>query len=218
MNTLDQIEEFLRLPAPGPRVQPVVYDGEHVWLGSWETLRLYEMDPDKWTVLSESPTPGRMYGGTVIGDELRFVVGKGDDDDRYVCRFIPGHGFKNTECFAAPEFTGSQLAFDGDTLFLSQAGNKRILALDSSGKIIHEIPLSRHPVGLTVVDGCFYLLTGDDELDEIRLTKVDARNGHPVETDMAAVPFGARSLAFDGKHFWTCHRDNNEVVAFTVPM
>ena len=217
MNTLEQIEEFLRLPSPAPRVQPIAYDGEHVWLGSWETLRLYEMDPDKWTVLSETETPGRMYGATVIGDELRFVVGKGDDDDRYICRFIPGHGFKN-DSISCPDLTGSQLAFDGDTLFLSQLGNKRILALDSNGAILREIPLSRKPCGLTIVDGCFYALTGDEEMDEIRLTKIDARNGKPVETDIAAVPFDARSLAFDGKHFWTCHRDQNEVVAFTAPM
>lgn len=216
MNTLSQVEEVLRLPSPGPRVQPVAYDGEHVWLGSWDTERLYEMDPDKWTLVSETDAPGKMFGATVIGDELRFVAAR-DDDDRYIYRFIPGHGFKN-DALPCPEHTGSHVAFDGDTLFLSQLGNKRILALDANGAILREIPLSRKPCGMTIVDGCFFLLTGDEEMDEIRLTKVDARNTPPIETDLAAVPFAARSLAFDGRRFWTCHRDNNEVVAFTAPM
>lgn len=216
MNTLEHVEEVLRLPSPAPRVQPIAFDGERIWLGSWDTERLYEVDPDTWTLVDECEAPGKMYGAAVIGDELRFVVGR-DNDDRYIYRFIPGHGFKN-DALACPDFTGSQLAFDGDTLFLSQLGNKRILALDAQGAIVREIPLSRKPCGMTIVEGCFFLLTGDDDMDEIRLTKVDARGDAPIETDLAAVPFDARSLAYDGRRFWTCFRDGNEVVAFTAPM
>ena len=33
----------------------------------------------------------------------------------------------------------------------------------------------------------------------------------------AAVPFAARSLAFDGAKFWSNHRVANETVSFTLP-
>ena len=208
------IEEFLRLPSPAPRPQPLSSDGEVLWMGAWETQRLYAIDSAKWTVKDEAAAPGRMYGMTVTGDELRVVIGV-DDDDRYIYRFIPGHGFKS-ERIACPDLTGSHLAFDGDTLFLSQLGNRRILALDGAGVVVREIPLDRKPCGMTIVDGCFYLLTGDDEMDNIELTKVDARGEQPVVTAVASVPFDARGLTHDGSRFWTSHRDNNEIVAFTA--
>ena len=35
--------------------------------------------------------------------------------------------------------------------------------------------------------------------------------------DVARVPFACRSLAFDGRAFWTNHRAQNETVAFSLP-
>jgi hypothetical protein len=210
---MNAINELRRLPSPAPRPQPIAFDGDTLWMGSWDTQRLYAIDTHKWTVQEEAPAPGRPFGMTMLGDELRVILGM-DDDDRYIYRFIPGHGFKPWN--ASPDLSGAHLAFDGDTIYVSQLGNKRILSLDSTGKVTRTIPLERGACGMTIVDGCFYLITGDDELEDLRFTKLDARGKDVVVTDLASVPFDARALAYDGSRFWTCHRDNHEIVAFSV--
>jgi hypothetical protein len=217
MESMTEISEILRLPAPGPEPLGLAFDGTTLWIASREAHRLYALDPATWTVGEEAKAPGAPFGIAVVGDELRVVIGYGDDDDdRYIYRFVPGHGFKNNriEC---PDLSGVQLAFDGDTLFLSQAHNMRILALDGHGTVIRDIPLDRVPVGMTIVDGLFYLITGDKDFKNLQLTKVDAHGETPRVTALASIPFGARGLTFDGSHFWTCHRDSNEIVAFTMP-
>lgn len=214
---MHDITEQRRLLSPGPRPQPVAIDGEHLWVGAWDTQRLYCIDAATWTVHEEADAPGRPYGMTVVGDELRVVVGIGEEDDRYIYRFVPGHGFKESDRIPCPDLTGSHLAFDGDTLFLSQMGHKRILSLDAQGNVLRELPLDRKPSGMTVLDGTFYVLSGDDELENMSLMRVDAHDGTPKTQELASVPFAARGLSFDGVRFWTCHRDNNEIVAFEKP-
>ena len=211
------INEALRLPAPGPEPLGLAFDGATLWIGSREAHRLYAVDPATWAVREEVVAPGAPFGIAVLGDELRVVLGFAEDDqDRYIYRFVSGHGFKNDriEC---PDLSGAHLAFDGDTLFLSQAHNRRILALDGQGAVIREIPLDRAPIGMTIVNGAFHLVTGDKGLQHMELTRVDARGETPRVTTLASIPFTARGLAFDGSRFWTCDRGANEIVALTVP-
>jgi hypothetical protein len=208
------ITEKLRLPSPAPLPLGLAFDGDTLWMASRETHRLYAIDPTKWTVRDEAQAPGGPFGMAMVGDELRVVIGIGEKDfDRYIYRFIPGHGFKNDR-IACPDLTGSHLAFDGDTLFLSQASNSAILALDARGNIVREIALERKPVGMTIVDGCFYLIVGDDEVENLEFWKVDAHGEQTVVTALASIPFDARGLTYDGSRFWTSHRDANEIVAF----
>jgi hypothetical protein len=217
METLQTITELLRLPSPAPLPLGLIADGDVLWMASRETHRLYSIDIAKWTVNDEAQCPGSPFGLTMVGDEMRVVTGYGEKaHDRYIERFIPGHGFKNgkIEC---PDLTGSHLAFDGDTLFLSQAANNKILALDAQGNVLREIQLERKPVGMTIVDGCFYLITGDDEFENLEFWKVDARGEKPIVHALASIPFDARGLTYDGTRFWTSHRDNNEIVAFERP-
>jgi hypothetical protein len=151
---------------------------------------------------------------TFVGDEMRVVIGHGDKDfDRYIYRFIPGNGFKNDR-LACPDLTGSHVAFDGDVLFLSQASYRKILALDGQGNVLHEIPVERTPLGMTIVDGRFHLVTADEEFENVQHNVVDARGEVPRFETLAAIPFDARGLTFDGTRFWTSDRDNNEIVAF----
>lgn len=215
-NMLTEITESLRLPSPAPKPLGLAYDGTSLWMASRETHRLYAIDAPTWTVHEEAVAPGGPFGMTVVGDELRVVVGQGEEDDRFIYRFVPGRGFKSDR-LQCPECTGAHVAFDGDTLFLSQAHNRRILALDGQGEIVHEIPLDRVPLGMTIVDGSFYLITGDKEFENLEFTKVDAHGDKPQITALAKIPFDARGLTFDGSRFWTSHRDNNEIVAFTAP-
>jgi hypothetical protein len=218
MQIVTEISEVRRLPAPGPEPLGVAFDGTTLWIASREAHRLYALDPAAWTVREEVKTPGTPFGITVVGDELLAVIGFGkDDDDRYIYRFVPGHGFASDriEC---PDLSGVHLAFDGDTLFLSQAHNMRILALDGRGAVTRKIALDRVPVGMTIVNGFFYLITGEKNFKNLQLTQVDARGESPRLTALASIPFAARGLAFDGSRFWTGHRNNNEIVAFTTPM
>ncbi len=217
MRTVIEINETLRLPAPGPEPLGLAFDGTTLWIASREAHRLYALDPATWTVREETEAPGAPFGIAVVGNELRVVIGFGhDDDDRYIYRFVPGHGFKS-ERIECPDLSGVHLAFDGDTLFLSQAHNMRILALDGHGAVTRDIRLDRRPVGMTIVGGFFYLITADKDFKNPELTKLDARGEAPRLTPLASIPFRARGLTFDGAHFWTGHRDGNEIVAFTLP-
>jgi hypothetical protein len=202
------------LPSPAPRPQSIAFDGEKLWMGSIETSRLYAIDPRQWTLIEEDKAPGKPWGMTVVGDELRVICGEGEDDDRIVRRFLPGHGFKNQGSFRCPDGTGSQLSYDGTWLYVSQWYNRRLLALDDLGNVTRRIDVPHQICGQCYVDGSFYLVTTDDEeTGEYFLTKV-AANGATTSEDLARIPFAARALAYDGSQFWTNHREANQIVAF----
>lgn len=210
------VKEILRVPAPGPEPLGVAFDGRTLWVSSREAHRLYALDAATWTIGDEVETPGAPFGIAVVGDELRVVIGFGDDDDdRYIYRFVPGEGFADDriEC---PDLSGVHLAYGGDALFLSQAHNRRILALDGRGGVIREIRLGREPVGMTIVDGAFYLVTGEN-FKNLHLTRVDTTGEEPRVSLLASIPFVARGLAFDGECFWTGSRSDNQIVAFEAP-
>ncbi len=211
---MHDVTEALRLPSPAPRPQSIAFDGEKLWLGSIETNRIYALDPRQWTLVEEDKAPGKPWGMTVVGDELRVICGEGDDDDRVVRRFVPGHGFKTQDAFRCPDGTGSQLSYDGTWLYVSQWYNRRILGLDERGNVIREIGLSHQVCGQCYADGAFYLVTTDDEeSNEYFLTKVSP-DGENRSEDLARIPFAARALAYDGARFWTNHREANQIVAF----
>lgn len=211
---MKDVTEALRLPSPAPRPQALAFDGEKLWMGSIETDRIYAINPRQWTLMEEDKVPGRPWGMTVVGDELRVVCGVGEDDDRIIKRFVPGHGFKSHDSIECPDATGSQLSYDGTWLYLSQWYNRRILGLDESGNVVREIAVPHQICGQCFVEGHFYLVTTEDEsTDEYFLTRVSA-NGEMRAEDLARIPFAARALAFDGSRFWTNHREANQIVAF----
>jgi hypothetical protein len=215
--TLKPITEVMRLPSPAPRPQALAADGETLWMGSIETCRLYNIDIMHWTLREEAKVPGKPWGLTVMGDELRVICGEGDEDHRTIRRFLPGHGFKNESAIACPDDTGSQLGFDGDRLYVSQWYNKRVLSLDASGRIGSVIESPHGICGQVIIGGVFYLLgTDEEDTDRYFVTRIDARNGAPKVEDLAHVPFQGRALAYDGSRFWSNHREQNEIVAFTI--
>jgi hypothetical protein len=208
------VTEALRLPSPAPRPQAIAFDGDKLWMGSIATDRIYAINPLQWTLIEEDTAPGKPWGMTVVGDELRVVCGVGDDDDRVIKRFVPGHGFKSQGTIDCPDFTGSQLSYDGTWLYLSQWYNRRILGLDEQGAIVRQIDVPHQICGQCFIDGHFFLVTTDDEeTNDYFLTRVSANGEHRSE-DLARIPFAARALAFDGSRFWTNHREANQIVAF----
>ncbi|HTU80692.1 MAG TPA: hypothetical protein VMF61_01095 [Candidatus Acidoferrales bacterium] len=213
---MQDVTEALRLPSPAPRPQSIAFDGEKLWMGSIETCRIYAIHPLQWTLIEEDKAPGKPWGMTVVGDELRVICGEGDDDSRIIRRFVPGHGFKNQDAIGCPDDTGSQLSYDGTWLYVSQWYNKRILGMDERGNVVKTIELPRGVCGQTYADGIFYVLNTDDEDgDQYFLTRVSV-NGAAKYEDLGRVPFAARGLAYDGARFWSNHRERNEIVAFTV--
>ena len=72
--------------------------------------------------------------------------------------------------------------------------------------------------GHTIVGGCFYCITTDDEESGVYfLTRVDARGPSTTSVDLATIRFNARGLAFDGERFWTNDCEIHQTVAFAKP-
>ena len=208
------IQELLRLPSPAPVPQALACDGEHLWMGSWETARIYGIDPKQFTVFEEMNAPGRPVGMVSLGDELRVVCSE-TDDDRFIRRYVPGHGFKLHEKIACPDNTGSFLAFDGTSLWLSQRFNKRVLQLDAQGLVQRQIQVDAQILGINWVDDELYLSLWYGKIKggcKIARTRADgARLEH-----LGSLPFAAISLTGDGSRFWTNDPRASEIVAFTL--
>jgi outer membrane protein assembly factor BamB len=212
---MKNVVEILRLLSPAPRPQSIAFDGALLWMGSRETRRLYALDPKTWDVREEAEAPGTPWGMTVVGDELRVLCGETDDDTRIIRRFVPAHGFKTSDSIPCPDDTGSQLAYDGDRLYVSQWYRKRILSLDDTGNVGTTIDVRHEICGQVIVGGRFFTVTTDKEdSDDYFLTRIDARGERPVVDRIARIGFPARALAFDGERFWTNHREADRIVAF----
>lgn len=210
------ISELSRLPSPAPLPQALAFDGQLLWIGSIELNRIYAMDPVHWTIREEAPLPGKPWGATAVGGELRVLCGEPPDDNRFIRQFIPGHGIRTSGAIACPDDAGSHLSYDGTHLYLSQWYNKRLLELDSAGNPLRALAAPHGICGQVFAHGAFYLLcTDDEEHGPYLITRLDPDSGKAE--DVASVPFHARALAFDGTRFWTNERAANQTVSFTLP-
>lgn len=211
-----EITELRRLASPAPRPQCLVFDGGTLWMGSIETSRIYEMDPVAWKVRGDWAAPGKPWGMTCIGRELRLVCGEGEDDDRFIRRFVPGTGFDPDFSIHCPGDTGSQLGWDGKTLHLNQWHRQRVLALAPDGTILRAYDVPHWICGQVIANGAIWVVATDvEESNDYLLTRIDPATGKTA--DLARIPFPARGLAFDGKSFWTNWREKHEIIRFAPP-
>lgn len=186
-------------------------------MGSWDTDRVYAIDPHSWSVRHEFESPGKPYGLTAYGDELRVVVAHGEDDDRYLYRLSPDRGFALDSKTPCPDLTGSYLAADGSTIYLGQMTLKRVLALKPDSTVEREIALPTRCAGLGFgPGGRFYMISGDAELEHLSFGTLDVSKSEPQFEGIRPLPDEARSLTFDGASWWTCLRDANEIASFTA--
>jgi len=187
-------------------------------MGSRDLRRIYAIDPKTWRVIEEREAPGIPWAAVATNGTLRFTIGEGQDDDRYIRCFIPDVGSWETDRIACPEFTGSYLSCDGGHLYLSQWYKHRILKLNTTGSVLRVIDVGAEICGHTFVGGLIYVLRGTEQPnEEWRIARLDPRRDAPEAQDIAVVPFASRSLTFDGERFWSNHRAANEIVSFCLP-
>jgi hypothetical protein len=216
---LPTIIERRRFLSPASAPQALAWDSNKLWMGSRDLRRIYLIDPKKWEVLDEKEPPGIPWAAVATNGTLRFTIGEGPNDDRYIRRFVPDMGFSEADKIACPEFTGSYLGYDGENIYLSQWYEHRILKLDASGNIIRVIDIGAEVSGHTFVDGMIYVLRGTEQNGESwTIARLDPREEQPQIKDIAVVPFACRSLTFDGTNFWSNHRAANEIVSFALPL
>ena len=212
-----EINERRRLPSPGVTPQALAWHGGALWMGSRDLRRIYGIDVETWTVVKETDAPGIPWAAVATNGTLRFTVGEGEEDDRYLRSYDPASGF-GEDRIACPEFTGSYLSFDGAHLYLSQWYNHRILKLDASGNILRIINIGAEICGHTFVDGLIYVLRGREQPNEDwRIARLDPQQDTPEVEDIAVVPFASRSLTFDGEHFWSNYRAKDMIISFALP-
>jgi len=217
---LPGILEQRRSPSPAVTPQALAWDGKRgvLWMGSRDLRRVYGIDPVEWKVVEDIEAPGIPWAAVATNGSLRFTIGEDPDDDRYIRQFIPQIGSFSSERIACPEFTGSYLSYDGDSLYLSQWYEHRILRLDNEGKINRVIDVGAEICGHTFVNRTIYVLRGSEKpTEDWRIARIDPTKETPEVRDLALVPFASRSLAFDGKLFWSNHRAANEIIAFSLP-
>ena len=218
MSELPAIAERERLASPAVTPQALAWHKGELWFGSRDLKRIYRMDRKSWKVLEETEAPGIPWAAVSVGDNLWFTIGEGEEDDRYLRRFVPGKGFSDSDRIACPDFTGSYLSYDGEDLYLSQWYNFRILRLDEKGNITREIAVGAEISGHTFVDGKIYVLRGTEQNGgDWRLARLDPRKKTPDVQELARVPFQCRSLAYDGERLWTNHREADRIVCFEMP-
>lgn len=216
---LPTIIEGGRFPSPAAAPQALAWDGNKLWMGSRDLRRIYLIVPKTWEVLDEKEPPGIPWAAVATNGTLRFTIGEGPNDDRYIRRFVPGVGFSEADKIACPEFTGSYLSYDGENLYLSQWYKHRILKLDANGNIVRAIDVDAEVSGHAFVDGMVYVLRGTEQNGESwSIARLNPREEKPEVKDIAIVPFACRSLTFDGASFWSNHRAANEIVSFALPL
>lgn len=214
---LPTITERGRFRSPAITPQALAWHSNLLWMGSRDLRRVYAIDRQEWKVVRETEAPGIPWAAVGINGVLRFTIGEGTEDDRYVRTYDPASGF-GEERIACPEFTGSYLSFDRDHLHLSQWYKHRILKLDERGNILRTIKIGAEISGHTYVNGMIYVLRGAEKpTEDWCIARLDPKEETPAVIDLALVPFACRSLTFDGTSFWTNHRAGNEIISFTVP-
>jgi len=216
--TQPQIIETRRLVSPATTPQALAWGrcNNKLWIGSRDLRRVYLMDPENGLVLKEQEAPGIPWAAVALNGELRFTIGEGADDDRYIYRYTPEGGF--SKMFACPEFTGSYLSFDGKNLYMSQWYNKRVLKFDDKGNVLREIDVGAEICGHTFANGSLYVLRGQEQPNEDwQIARVNFQEQKPIVEDIAVVPFASRSLTFDGELFWSNYRAKDTIIAFALP-
>lgn len=212
MNT---IKELSRHKAPADLPQALAFDGTDLWIGSLATKRIYQVDTSDWSTKSEVAVNGLPWGLAKTGERFALIRGETEEDSRFVRPFAAGDQTVSDEGFMCPDDTGSQLSYDGNSLYVSQWYNQKVLKLDSDGEVERVYHAPRGICGQTIVEKYIYVIsTEDEETDDYFIGRIDLCSGD--YEDLSKINFPARALAFDGQAFLTNHRAAGETVRFSI--
>jgi hypothetical protein len=215
MQSTHIIKELARYPSPGGRPQPLAFHEGKLWVGCWDTTRIYAIDPKSGATLDQVDAPGLPYGLAAFGGALRVVISHGEQDDRYLYTFVPGQGFDVDSKTACPDLTGSHLTSDGTTLYLLQMSNRRVLLLDGAASVQRTIELPSACAGICATSSAFYVMPTEDDFDTFQFATLDIASSEPKYTPLATAPPEARALAFDGTAWWTSLREESHILSFS---
>jgi hypothetical protein len=235
---LPTITDEKRFRSPTVTPQALAWDGKQLWLSSRDLGFLYKIDIERSKIVDELDPPGVVWAAVATNGAMHVTIGKGLNDDRYIYRYNGNGRFE--KLFACPDLTGSYLSYDGESLYLSQWYQQRILKLDKDGNVVRKIDVGAEICGHAFANGSIYVLRGTENVprpqyaggpptpDRFRsgakqgeeqwwIARLNPRDEKPEVVDVAKIPFAARSLTFDGKYFWSNHRAANETVRFSLP-
>ena len=208
-------ERSFAYSGPCPTPVGLACDGTNLWVGSAKTKHIYGVRIPSGEVFEDLPAPG-IIGMVCTGESLLCVVSL-EGDSRFFRRYVFGKGMTG-EPIPLPDDSGSHLAFENGTLYLSQRFAKQIVELDANYQPVRRIPSPRENVGIAMVGGRFYLIsTPGADSDDYRLFALDPAKQPYDFVDLGEAGFGARGLAYDGAKFWTNDRGGDAIVAFEAP-
>lgn len=217
---MQMTNELHRRPSPVERPAAIAWFRGLLWVSSRESNHVYALDPQSLAIRETFEAPGKPFGIAPVGDDLRVVIGIGDDDDRYFFRLVPGRGFDPESKVACPDLTGSYVAVDGSTFYLCQLHYRRILALDADNNVQRRIALPTDCAGIGVdQDGRFFMIAmieDENEHEYLQLGRLDVTTSEPAFELVMPLPDEARSIVHDGTQWWTCLRDIDEIAQFSV--
>ena len=121
------------------------HNAKLLWMGSRDLRRIYAIDPKNWTVVEEKEAPGIPWAAVGINGEVRFTIGEGADDDRYIYRYTIATGF--SKMFACSEFTGSYLSFDREKSLPEPMVQEADIEVRCVGNVIREIDVGAEICG-----------------------------------------------------------------------
>jgi hypothetical protein len=213
---VQNVIETKRGAAPAGRPMPIIFHEQQIWVGCWDTKELIALDPATFAVRERVALPGKPFGMTVFGGSLRIVIGMGEEDDRYIFSYVPGKGMDESAKLACPQMTGSHLAVINNQLVLVQQTHQRVLWLDAQGATTREAALPSRCAGIVGDGKNISIIAADDDFDALHYATLDLEANPPTLELIAAVDVEARGLAFDGQNWWTCLREQNEIISFRL--
>lgn len=214
---LAPIVELDRLDSFSPLPHSIAGDGTTLWIASRATQRVEIIDRAQWKKTGEFEPPGMPWGMAYGNGALYMTCGEGPDDNRNIHRYVPGQGFDATS-IPCPDDTGSHLTISDGRILLAQWYNRRLLSLDEGGNVVAEIHAPHGIAGVAAKDGDVYILgTDEEEHGEYFITRLRPSDPSAAPEDVALVPFPARGLAWDGRDWWTNHREGHKTVRFALP-
>jgi outer membrane protein assembly factor BamB len=186
-------------PKPTAATVGLAWDGTRLWAGDFDSHSLVVLDADG-TTNTTFPAPGRPVGLAFAEARLAAVISHPETDHRTIRFFDPAAGAWLDRSVRCPDDSGSQLAWDGGHLWLSQRYKKTLLQLHPDGTVKHSIDIPYEITGFYWIGATAWMnVRVEQGFSDVAKRGPGASRPALVER----VPGSLASLAYDGEAFWT---------------